>query len=213
MKKSFYFALSLLVLMALTALAPAFAHEGREADEFRIVFGWQNEPAYAGMMNGPEIFISFAENGHDHDHDDHSDAAVARTVSFERGHGHDDHDHDDHGHNGMSIADVPVSLQAEVTFGDQTTTVSFRRAWGTDDQYIAELIPTLPGDYTFRVFGTIGDVEIDEIFSSADGQFSTVEPASDIMFPALPSADARIADLEARIEALEAIIAELQGNS
>lgn len=212
MKKSFYFALSLLVLMALTALAPAFAHEGREVGEFRISFGWQNEPAYAGMMNGPEIFISFAENGdhdhHDHGHD-HGDAGIAQTVSFERGHGHD---HDDHGHNGMSIADVPVSLQAEVSFGDQTTTVTFRRAWGTDNHYIAELIPTLPGDYTFRVFGTIGDVEVDEVFTSADGMFSTVEPAGDIMFPALPSADAQIAELEARIEALEAIIAEIQGD-
>lgn len=207
MKKSFYLALILLLLMALTVLAPSLAHESREVGEFRIVFGWQNEPAYAGMMNGPEIFISFTGDGHDHDDHGggHSDAG---NASFQFVHG-DDHDHD---HGEMSIADVPVSLQAEVSFGDQTTTVTFRRAWGTDNHYIAELIPTLPGDYTFRVSGTIGDVEVDEVFTSADGMFSTVEPASDIMFPVLPGADARIADLEARIEALEAIIAELQGD-
>jgi hypothetical protein len=74
-------------------------------------------------------------------------------------------------------------------------------------RYIAALIPTLPGDYTFRVFGTINDVEVDETFSSADGQFAGVEPAGDILFPAQPST----ADLLTRIEALEAELAELQG--
>lgn len=197
MNRKLYWVLSLVLALIVTAFAPALAHEGREVGAYTLVFGWRNEPAYAGMMNGPEIFISM---GHSHDHDDHSSA---HTIAFVHGDGHGDEP--------KSMADVPVDLRAEVTFGAQTTTVTFRRAWGTDDHYIAELIPTLPGDYTFRVFGTIGEVEVDEIFSSADGQFSTVEPATDIMFPALPGADARIADLEARIAALEALIAELQG--
>jgi hypothetical protein len=49
--------------------------------------------------------------------------------------------------------------------------------------YTADLIPTQPGDYSFQLTGTIGNVTVDETFSSADGEFSTVEPIADIMFP------------------------------
>jgi hypothetical protein len=33
------------------------AHEGREVGEYELHFGWQVEPAYVGVYNGPEIFI------------------------------------------------------------------------------------------------------------------------------------------------------------
>src|SRR5690606_23544359 len=110
-----------------------------------------------------------------------------------------------------TLEGLDVRLQAEVTFGDQTTTVTFRPAWGEVGHYIADLTPTLPGDYTFHITGNIGDTQVDEIFTSADGQFSTVEPATDLMCPSARSLEARIADLEARLNALEAIIAELEG--
>ncbi len=105
-------------------------------------------------------------------------------------------------------ADVEVSLQAEVMFGSETKKLRLEPAWGETGHFIADLIPTLPGDYTFRIFGKIGDVEVDEVFSSADGEFSTVEPASDIMFPAAGAVD--MAALLARIEALEARLAALE---
>jgi hypothetical protein len=83
-----------------------------------------------------------------------------------------------------------------------------RPAFGETGHYIADIIPSRPGDYSFRVFGTIGDVEIDEVFASADGSFSSVEPASDVTFPdEIPSVLEllqRIAELEAEIEALKA---------
>jgi hypothetical protein len=41
----------------------------------------------------------------------------------------------------------------------------------------------MPGDYTFRIFGTIEGTEIDETFSAADGQFSSINPIEDIQFP------------------------------
>jgi hypothetical protein len=74
-------------------------------------------------------------------------------------------------------------------------------------------MPMLPGDYSFHLTGTIGDTEVDEVFTSADGQFSSIEPPTDVMFPALPIVDnARIEALEARIADLEAQLAELQGS-
>jgi hypothetical protein len=157
------------VVAALLVSLPTAAHEENEAGEFALAFGWREEPAYAGLFNGPEIFISM--------HDAEEGAAFP--------------------------ADIVVTLQAEVTFGDASTTVFFEPAWGETGHYIADLIPTLPGDYTFHVTGTIGDTAVDIIWSSADGGFSSVAPQSDIMFPPIESADERIAALEARIAALE----------
>jgi hypothetical protein len=109
-------------------------------------------------------------------------------------------------HDGELTEDVPVSLQAEVSFGSESRTVTFDSS-DEAGHYIADLIPTLPGDYNFRIFGTIGETAVDEMFSSADGEFSTVEPANDIMFPQAGIVD--VAALLARIEALEARLAEL----
>lgn len=107
------------------------------------------------------------------------------------------------------------TLQLEVSFGDQTMAVPLRAAWGEPGHYIADLIPTLPGDYTFHLTGTLGDVTVDETFTSADGEFSSVEPATDVMFPQTGAADvsalqAQIAELQAQIAELQAQIAELQ---
>jgi hypothetical protein len=164
-------------VIALLALAlPALAHEHREVGEYSIVFGWQVEPAYAGVLNGPEVFLSL----------------------------HDAHDE-------PFPEDVEVELSAEISFGDQTMMLALEPAFGETGHYVADVIPTLPGDYSFRVFGTIGDTEVDEVFSSADGEFSSIEPASDVMFPAVPSeTDELITALEARIAALEEQIAAMQ---
>ncbi|MEQ8671826.1 MAG: hypothetical protein RLP44_05125 [Aggregatilineales bacterium] len=109
----------------------------------------------------------------------------------------------------VDFSAMDINLQVEVTFGPASRTVDLRQQFGAPNRYIADLIPTRPGDYSFRVFGNIGDTEIDEVFTSADGQFSSVEPAGDIQFPEV---DATVAELLARIEALEALIAEMQGN-
>lgn len=163
-----------------------FAHEGRVVGPYQIYFGWRAEPAYAGQFNGPEVFISPA--------DATPEPGADEVVPDE------------------SFASVEVELQAEVTFGDQTITVTFEPAWGEVGHYIADLIPTLPGDYSFHLTGTIGDTPVDETFTSADGQFSTVEPSIDVMFPSAQSLEARVADLEARLAQLEATVEQLQGS-
>ena len=170
----------MLLLLALV-FGTVMAHEGRELGEYELVFGWRNEPALVGYPNGPELFIRLHE---------------AEETEHTEGEEHED-----------PIADLEVSLQVEVTFGPATRTLELRPAFGETGHYIADLIPTRPGDYSFRVFGMIGDVEVDEVFSSADGSFSSVEPASDITFPdEVPSFVElleRIAELEAQIEALQ----------
>ena len=159
------------------------AHEGREVGDYELVFGWRVEPALAGYPNGPELYISL--------HEEHEDEEA------------------DHEHEGEEnpMEGVDVSLQVEVTFGPATRTLEMRPAFGEVGHYIADMIPTRPGDYTFRVFGTIGDMEVDEVFTSADGGFSSVEPASDVTFPdEIPSVVdllERIAELEAQVESLQ----------
>jgi len=162
------------------------AHEGREIGDYEITFGWQAEPAYTGQMNGPEIFITL----HEADGIDDMQAALEALT---------------------------VDLEAEVTFGDQSVTLSLDDAvyetYGEESYivYSAPLIPALPGDYVFQITGTIDGIEVDETFDSADGEFSTVEPLEDILFPVIEASDTdiitaletRIADLEARLAALE----------
>lgn len=179
-KRLFFVIILLLALFAGTLLA----HEGREVGDYSLSFGWRSEPAYVGFPNGPEIFITMG------------------------GHGHDSEEAEESDHHEDEFAELEVSLQAEVTFGPATRILDLRPAYGETGHYIADMIPTRAGDYTFRIFGTIGDVEVNETFSSADGQFSSVEPVQAIQFP---EPDLSIAELLARIEALEAQIAELQG--
>lgn len=164
----------LCLVFACLVVVPAAAHEGREVGEYAITFGWRSEPAYAGLLNGPEVLIRH--------HDSHDEPLPADTA---------------------------VDLQVEVSFGDQSIRLALEPLRNEPGHYAADLIPALPGDYSFRVFGTIADHEVDEIFTSTDGEFSTVEPLTDILFPVIET-DARIAALEARIAALETLLATLQ---
>jgi hypothetical protein len=109
-KPLFAVGLALLIIALFMALAiPSTAHERRELDTFDLVFGWRNEPAIAGTLNGPEVFIRPHEG---------------QEIDFEN---------------------TAISLQAEVTFGPASRTLSLRPAFREPDHYIAELIPTLPG--------------------------------------------------------------------
>lgn len=176
----------LLMMMAVMLVVSVSAHGGQQAGEYSIVFGWQVEPAYAGVFNGPEIFISLA---HDHGHEESEDHAHEEEGNFLDG--------------------VEVNLSAEVTFGAETTTVVFQQKWGEPGHYVAALTPTLPGDYVFHVTGNIGETAVDLVFDSADGEFSSIAPSSDILFPSAASLEARIAALEAKIAELEAALAAL----
>jgi hypothetical protein len=192
-----------LMLMALAVLLvmPVSAHGGREVGDYTVTFGWQVEPAYAGVFNGPEIIITL-NSGHG-DEADHADEG-------EHSDEHSDEEMTEEGHHDEGFpADIEVNLTAEVSFGPETTTVVFRQKWQTPGHYVAALTPTLPGDYVFHVRGTIGDQEVDLVFDSADGEFSPIAPGQDILFPAAGSFEARIAALEARIATLEAALAAL----
>ncbi|MBI5928160.1 MAG: hypothetical protein HY862_02540 [Chloroflexi bacterium] len=187
-KRRLFVAFLLITLLGITLFSSshqaALAHEGRQVGPYTIELGWVVEPAYVGVYNGVEVFISLGEG-----EDDHTDDAAT-----------DDH-HDD------SVEAIDATLQVEVIFGDATKVLDLEAVWGDVNHYAAPIIATRPGDYTFHLTGTIGDTPVDEVFTSADGGFSSVEPISDILFP---EPEASIAGLQAQIDQLLAQIAELQ---
>ena len=88
-----------------------------------------------------------------------------------------------HDENGDPVEGLELSLKLDVTFGPASKTLALYQVEDDPGHYTADLIPTRPGDYSFHVTGMMGDTAVDEIFTSADGQFGTVEPVSDIQFP------------------------------
>jgi len=52
-------------------------------------------------------------------------------------------------------------------------------------RYTADLIPTAPGQYRFRFFGSLAETSVNETFvsRSGGGQFDDVESSADIQFP------------------------------
>ena len=159
------------------------------------------------------------EGGHEHEHAAEEGEQATGDMTGEDAHTHDAATEGEHAMGDMASEEshthgaglTPVTdadLQVEITFGPASTTLTLLPVPGDPGHYIADMIPTRPGDYTFRLFGTANGVAIDEVFTSADGQFDTVEPASDILFPDdLPATVDlldRIEQLEARLEALEA---------
>lgn len=182
-KRRFFVAFLLMMLLSISLFSaanqPAKAHEGRQVGPYTVELGWVVEPAYAGVYNGVEVHISMGEDEHaDETTDDHAEAEP-----------------------------IEADLQIEVSFGDAAKVLDLELAGDEPNHYIAAIIPTRAGDYTFHLTGTIGETPVDEIFSSADGEFSSVEPIRDVLFP---EPEASIEGLQNQISQLEALIAELQ---
>jgi hypothetical protein len=57
---------------------------------------------------------------------------------------------------------------------------------GTPGEYLASIMPTVPGDYTFHLTGSIHGTAVDETATSSDSTFNTVKDASAIEFPTQP---------------------------
>lgn len=119
------------------------------------------------------------------------------------------YDRDPNAENGRGdpIYGAEAVLKLKVSYGPATKVLKLRPA-GDPGHYIAELIPTRAGDYTFHLTGSLTHAEIDETFSSADGKFGSVEPITDILFP--DEQAVTIQDLQAQIDELRAIIDALQ---
>jgi len=77
------------------------------------------------------------------------------------------------------------TLKFEVTHIQSNATRSFpiRGVFGTPGRYTADFVPTLPGQYRFKITGNISGTAIDATFESGPGTFSNIEPVKELMFP------------------------------
>ncbi len=156
-------------VLMLMAVFPLLAHEGREVGEYVIEVGWREEPAFVGLVNGPEVFITRHETGE-------------------------------------PVLGLEATLQLEIQFGDQTRLLLLQPVFEQPGRYTADVLPTRPGDYLFRLTGAINETPVDEVFSAAEGQFATVDPINDIAFPETGGDE----DTQGRLDMLQAQIDELR---
>ena len=149
----------MVALFALVLPLGASAHEHRDiaGGQYSVVVGFLNEPAFAGEQNG----LSLRVEQHD-----------ATATSAAAG-----------GESGTPVVGLTDTLQAEVVFGDQRMPLTLEPAFGQLGAYEAVFFPTTPGDYTFHIFGAIGDTQIDETFTSSPEGFSSVQDPAPLQFP------------------------------
>ncbi|MCU1463074.1 MAG: hypothetical protein JWO37_3149 [Acidimicrobiales bacterium] len=154
MKRFRIAAASAVVLLFLGAASPAWAHDHRRVGAYDFTVGWISEPTYAGFPNAVQLIVK--------------DAA------------------------GKPIDDLgsPPTLKVEVGTGTQKSDpLAFKASFdpdtgfGTHGEFDSEIIPTRPGVYTFRIFGTINGQAVNETFTSSDTTFDSVREPAEVEFP------------------------------
>lgn len=154
------------VVAACVAVLPhgADAHETREvAGGYEFVVGFIDEPAYVGEKNG--LFLEV------------SNPNAAATPSADEAEGM-------HG-GGAPVLGLIETLQAEVGYGSETMELELIPSFDNPGSYLGYFFPTAEGDYTFRIFGEIDGVAVDESFTSSPEGFASVEPR--LEFPSAAS--------------------------
>ena len=156
----------------------ALAHEHRAVGNYQLEVGFLNEPALAYEPNGLFLAVEFFPNGVPEEESEEAEAQAQPVEGLEE------------------------TLQAEIIAGGaaETKPLTLEAAFGEPGAYESPLIVTRPGDYSFRIFGQIEGMEVDETFSSGPETFSPIENPAELEFPEeVPSN----AELQASIEALQ----------
>jgi hypothetical protein len=153
---------------ALLVAAPltAQAHEVRQLanGKYQIVVGFMNEPVFAGDKSGLEFFVT-----------DLSQPATPAASASSGG------DEDESA--GAPVDGLEKTLKAEVIFEDQTMELPLEARYNAPGAYQSVFFPMKPGDYTFRIYGKIGDTDIDESFTSSPEGFGAVQDPAPLQVP------------------------------
>lgn len=110
--------------------------------------------------------------------------------------------------------DVPIegldeTLKVELIVGGGAAKkeIGFAAVEEEPGVYVAAFLPTVTGDYTFRIFGEIDGTAIDESFESGPGRFDSVESLDALAFPEAPADNASLAqsvqELQTKVDGLE----------
>lgn len=90
------------------------------------------------------------------------------------------------------------SLKAEIGFGSAKQELKLRPQVGRDGAYIAYVVPSVPGNYTWHIFGSIKGTPVDVSMTSSSTTFSAVTAKNELAFP---SAEITPATLQAQAAA------------
>ena len=85
------------------------------------------------------------------------------------------------------VEGLEETLELEITHVETAVSRTFalRARFNDPGHYVADLIPTAPGQYRFRFFGTIEGAAVDETFESGPETFSDIAAASELQFPVM----------------------------
>jgi len=161
------------LMIGLAAAVPvrALAHESRDVGKYQFVVGFLVEPAYEGQKNGLDLrvripAVASATSTPAAGATATPSAAVTSTPT--------------------PVTGLEKTLQVEVSFvgNDKKVTKPVRAISASTDpgHYTADVLPTQPGQYRFRIFGTIDGANVNETFTSGD-KFGNVAKTDDINFP------------------------------
>jgi hypothetical protein len=114
--------------------------------------------------------------------------------------------------NDLGAGDITVV----VSTADQSTTALplepafVVNVFGTPGQYVADLLPTVPGDYTFQFAGSLHEETVDVTVTSGEDTFSPVQSSTDVEFPVKVPTLAEVAE---RLGRIDGRIVDLQGET
>ena len=92
--------------------------------------------------------------------------------------------------------------------------MSLTEVFDDPGHYVAEFIPTAPGDYRVRFFGSIEDNQIDETFDSGPDTFDTVVASDAIQFPVVLESNREIQNAaQGALDAAQSIENDLDATS
>jgi hypothetical protein len=166
-----------ILVLLLLTAAPTFAHGVVTVGPYTVAIGWAHEPTYVDAQNAVQVVIKDAS--------------------------------------GKPVQDLNAdALKVVVSTGGQTSSPLVLNnmydpdtGLGIPGDYEAPIMPTVPGDYTFHVTGSIHGTAIDQTMTSSDQTFNSAVGATDIQFPTKLPATGDIVNLvnriSARVSALE----------
>ncbi|HEX9775776.1 MAG TPA: hypothetical protein VGB83_09375 [Actinomycetota bacterium] len=164
-------------LAVLGSAAPASAHLHQHVDGYDTTVGWEVEPAYIGYQNAVSFAIRQAAEEEHAGGDEHAAGAPAKRVKLQ----------------------VEVFFGAEAS-GEKLGPLDLTPVFGSEDTYHATVVPTDPGTYTFRIFGTVAGEDFEQSYTSGEAgavggtQYNDVSDTAAVQFPNTEPDNGELAD-------------------
>jgi hypothetical protein len=160
-----------LSVLSVVTALPALAHTTQNAGPYALTFGWRDEPCYTGESNAVQLFIHNGTNT-----GTPVSGITTLTVAVTAG----------------GVTSSPLALNA--AFDPDT-------GLGNMAEYDAPMIPTIVGNYTFHITGTINSTKVDVSATSSDSTFDSAHDPTSIEFPAQPPTAATLATSVTNLQA------------